>query len=92
MIMSGGVGSVRLTSWEELDVKVLFMYPHGPCGPAMSYFWARNENVCRVPLYQLIRKASVPTAATGLINHLKAQDIDKIKTKYLKCVIYRIQP
>ena len=85
MIMSTGVGSVPLTSWEEeLDVKVLFMYPHGP---AMSYFWARNENVCRVPLYQLIRKASVPTAATGRINHLKAQDIDGINTKYFKCVV-----
>ena len=78
MIMSTGVGSVPLTSWEEeLDVKVLFMYPHGP---AMSYFWARNENVCHVPLYHIFRKANVPAAATGRSNHLKTQDIGEIKT------------
>lgn len=75
------IGSVRTTSEEEQDVEVQFMHPHGP---AKTFFWPRREDVCCVPLCHVMCKITVPTTATGRRYNLDTQDLDVIRTRFLK--------
>ena len=46
----------------QVDVKVQFMFPHGPC---KTFNWPETEDSCYVPIKNILCQISSPTTTTG---------------------------
>ena len=46
----------------QVDVKVQFMFPHGPC---KTFNWPETEDSCYVPIKNILCQISSPTTITG---------------------------
>ena len=66
---------------EEGDILVKFMHPNGP---ARSFSWPSNDDVCLVPSTHILHKLEVPTTTTGRQYTLDKADIKMISSEFLK--------
>jgi len=75
------VASVIETSEIEQDVKVSFMHPHGP---ARSFRWPAHEDICWVPMQNILHPLNPPTTANGRLYHLEKKRQGTFGQKVIK--------
>lgn len=71
------VGFVEKINYDEGDVLVRFMHPHGP---APSFYWSNNDR-CEVPFTHILCLVEV-TTATGRTYSLSKQSEDLVQAKF----------
>jgi len=67
------VGLIREKSDEEGDLLIVFMHPHGP---ARSFHWPAREDICWVPLQDILSIIQAPTTPNGRNYFLDEKDQD----------------
>ena len=73
------IGIVMEIDKEQNDACIKFMHPHGP---ARSFHWPEQEDVCWVPMVHILVKISVPSTTTGRQYYLNPRDAIRISAKY----------
>ena len=58
----------------QVDVKVQFMFPHGPC---KTFNWPETEDSCYVPIKNILCQISSPTTTTGWTYKITDEEYDK---------------
>ena len=56
------IGVVQLVDFDQGDVQVKFMHPHGPNS---QFHWPSRDDICHVPIDKLLCKISAPITSTG---------------------------
>ena len=69
-------GSVLNVDSEHNDLRVSFMTPHGP---AKSFGWPRRQDICWVPLANILRILKPPLTANGRQYTLERDDAHFLK-------------
>ena len=58
----------------QVDVKVQFMFPHGPC---KTFNWPETEDSCYVPIKNILCQISSPITITGWTYKITDEEYDK---------------
>ena len=67
-------GVVNYISHEHLDVKFKFMHP---IGPSKQFFWPNRDDICWVPLQDIVCKVDAPASgSTGRFYKFTEHDIE----------------
>jgi hypothetical protein len=69
------LGSVMETSDDDGDILVKIMHPHGP---AKSFYWPAGEDLCWVPLQEVLDIIDPPTTRNGRRYYLSKNDKEKL--------------
>ena len=57
------------------DLRIKFMHPHGP---SKRFTWPSRNDVCCVPMDNIISNISIPTTRSGRIYDISEQDYETI--------------
>ena len=69
------IGLVQSVNFEEGDVEINFMHPHGPTS---QFHWPSRNDICYVPMDKLLCKISTPITSTGRLYSINEIDYSKI--------------
>ena len=77
------MGLVTQVDVEQGDVKVQFMFSHGPC---KTFNWPETEYSCWVPIKNILCQIPSPTTTTGQTYKITDEEYDKAISacQYLK--------
>ena len=64
---------------EQGDVKVQFMFPHGP---PKTFNWPETEGSCYMPIKNILCKISSPTTTTGWTWKIADEEYDQTVSAY----------
>ena len=73
------IGIVELIDYEQKDIKVKFMHPHGP---TTHFYWPSRDDICFVPVDKILTRVSAPVTATGRSYNLNVKDYDNIIKRF----------
>lgn len=74
-------GTILSKHEEEGDIKVKFMHPSGP---HPSFHWPSREDICYVPLRNVIAKISTPvTKGSGRVYYFPTKETEFVQRRYL---------
>ena len=59
---------------EQSDVSVKFLHLNGP---ARSFHWPEQDDICWVPMTHVLVKVAVPSTKSGRHYHLDPKDVKK---------------
>lgn len=81
------VGWVTAKLEDEGDVEVKFLHPHGP---APSFHWPAREDICFIPLNNIISCVSSPTTkASGRMYYFARKEMDSVNLQCSKMLKQR---
>jgi len=70
-------GVANYVSVEHSDVNVKFLHPKGP---ASQLFWPNMDDICWIPIEDIIAKVDPPTSSstTGRFYQFSCEDVEKV--------------
>ena len=75
-------GIVNLISHENADVNFKFMHPNGP---SVHFFWPARDDICWIPVQDIICKTEPPlTSGTGRFYWFKSDGILLVEQLFKK--------
>ena len=65
-------GVANYVDAEHSDINVKFIHPKGP---GRQFFWPNNDDICWVPIEQILKQVDPPSGSTGRYYHFSNEDV-----------------
>ena len=69
------VGIVEEVDSNNKDIHIKFMHPHGP---SKRFSWPPRDDLCWLPIDNIITNISIPTTRSGRIYDISEEDYNTI--------------
>jgi len=70
-------GVANYVSVENSDVHVIFLHPKGP---AVQFFWPSRDDICWIPINDIVTKVEAPVSgSTGRFYRFEHDDVKRVQ-------------
>ena len=69
------IGVIEEIDDEQNDAKIRFMHPHGP---SMNFTWPSTDDICWIPIANILTPITAPTTRSGHIYNIELSNYNKV--------------